>query len=97
MKLVKKVKIKFNEDKTAAYLTLNKHEYKVTVGTYEGEGLRIWIDDYNPDNEVTVNIEWEHERLINPLNKKTERGAVVERAIQIHEELKHINYRFSYF
>jgi hypothetical protein len=98
--LMDKINIRYAPDRGAAYLSYEDEEdseYKITVATYSGEGLRIWIDDYNPANEVTVNIEWEHERLVNPLNKETRRGAIVEKAIEIYENLEPFDYKFSYF
>ena len=86
------LRVEYNKNKTEARIFAENAEYAVHVGTYEGKCPRIWVDDFSSTGVADVFLD----NLINPLNKETERGAVVEKAIEIHETLVPYDIKFEY-
>lgn len=86
------LQVEYNDEKTQAKIYCGDNQYIVHVGTYEGVLPRIWVDDYSTTGVADVFLD----DLINPLNKETERGAVVEKAIEIHKELVPYDTKYEY-
>ena len=86
------LRVEYNEHKTETQIFSENAEYAVHVGTYEGKNARIWVDDFSSRGVADVFLD----DLINPLNKETERGAVVEKAIEIHKALVPFDTKFQY-